>query len=112
MTNSNLELSGAVAHDNILTNALPPIAHISTCTFSDNAPALAWKMKGSTSTTGPAGYLLQTAALHKKHFRYQNDLQYLPGPINVMVDNCSRLWKLTNSQLLSYFNSTYLQAAT
>ena len=110
VTNSNLELSGVIAHDDILVNALPSITHISTCTFSDNTPAVAWKTKGSTSTTGPA--TLQTAALHKRHYQYQNDLQYLPGPINVIVDDCSHLWKLTDSQLLSYFNSTYPQAVT
>ena len=74
MTNSDLELSGAIVHDDILANALPSITHISTCTFSDNTPAVAWKTKGSTSTTGPAAYLLQMAALHKRHYWYQNNL--------------------------------------
>ena len=112
ITNSDLELSGAIAQDDVLTTALPTVAHLSTCTFSDNTPAVSWKTKGSTSTHGPAAYLLQTAALHKRHHRYQNELHYLPGRLNAMADDCSRLWQLTDSQLVSYFNFTYPQAAT
>ena len=112
ITNSDLELSGAVAQDDILANALPTVAHLSTCTFSDNTPAVAWKTKGSTSSTGPSAYLLQTAALHRRHYRYQNELNYLPGRLNAMADDCSRLWKFTDSQLISYFNFTYPQRTT
>ena len=111
VTNSDLQLSSAITHNDVLANALPLVAHLSTCTFSDNTPAVAWK-KGSTSTNGPVSYLLQTAALHRRHYCYQNELQYLPSWLNTMADDCSRLWQLTDSQLISYFNSTYLQAAT
>ena len=112
ITNSDLELAGAIAQDDVLSSALPDVAHLSTCTFSDNTPAVSWKTKGSTSTQGPAAYLLQTAALHKRHHRYQNELHYLPGRLNTMADDCSRLWQLSDSQLVSYFNSTYPQATT
>ena len=112
ITNSDLELSGAIAHDDVLASALPTVAHLSTCTFSDNTPAVSWKTKGSTSSTGPAAYLLQTAALHRRQHRYQNELHYLPGHLNAMADDCSRLWQLTDSQLISYFNFTYPQATT
>ena len=112
VTNSDLELTGSIAQDDVLTSALPSVAHLSTCTFSDNTPAVSWKTKGSTSTLGPAAYLLQTAALHRRHHRYQNELHYLPGHLNAMADDCSRLWQLSDSQLLSYFNSHYPQGTT
>ena len=112
ITNSDLELAGAVAHDDVLATSAPRIAHASTCSFSDNTPAVSWKTKGSTTTTGPAAYILQISALHKRHHRYQNQLSYLPGPLNLMADDCSRLWNLTDSQLLTYFNSRYPQSTS
>ena len=112
ITNSDLELAGAVAHDDVLATSAPRIAHTSTCSFSDNTPAVSWKTKGSTTTTGPAAYLLHIAALHRRHFRYQNQLHYLPGPLNSMADDCSRLWKLSDRDLLTYFNSRYPQSTS
>ena len=110
ITNSDLELAGAIAHDDILVQALRNPTHISSCTFSDNTPAIAWKTKGSTTTTGPAAYLLQTSALHRRHFRYNNELHHISGPTNTMADDCSRLWKMSDSQLVDYFNVNYPQA--
>ena len=112
ITNSDLELAGAIAHDDVLATSVPRIAHISTCSFSDNVPAVSWKSKGSTTTTGPAAYLLQIAALHRRHHRYKNELHYLPGPINRMADDCSRLWNLSDHELLTYFNFTYPQSTS
>ena len=87
VTNSDLELAGSIAHDDVLCQALPSTPHVSTCTFSDNTPAVAWKGKGSTSTTGPVAYLLQTAALHKQYHCYCNEMHYIPGPLNTMADD-------------------------
>ena len=109
VTNSDLELAGSIAQDDILSQALPGQSHLSTCTFSDNTPAVSWKTKGSTTTTGPAAYLLQQSALHRRHYRYQNELNFLPGHLNSMADDCSRLWNLTDSQLLTHFNHHYPQ---
>ena len=109
MTNSNLELVGSIAQDDILSQALPGQHHLSTCTFSDNTPAVSWKTKGSTMTTSPAAYLLQQSALHRRHYRYQNELNFLPGSLNLITDDCSRLWNLTDSQLLTHFHCHYPQ---
>jgi hypothetical protein len=54
-------------------------------------------------------YLLQLASLHQRHHRYQSVLHYIPGPRNLMADDCSRLWNLTDCELISYFNFTYPQ---
>ena len=111
ITNSDLELAGTIAHDDILTTEVP-VQHLTTCALSDNTPAVAWRNKGSTTTTGPAAYLLQVSALHQRHHRYKPEFHHIPGTANSMADDCSRLWHLTDSQLLSYFNSTYPQPSS
>ena len=108
ITNSDLELAGTIAHDDVLASTVP-VHHLTTCAFSDNTPVIAWQTKGSTTTSGPAVYLLQVSALHHRHFRYKTELHHIPGDLNAMADNCSRLWHLTDDELLTYFNSTYPQ---
>ena len=108
ISNSDLELAGTIAHDDILANATS-VAHLGICGLTDNTPAMAWRRKGSTTTTGPAAYLLQISSIHQRHFRYKPDTHYIPGPINAMADDCSRLWFLSDAELIDYFNSTYPQ---
>ena len=45
----------------------------------------------------------------KRHYRYKPDFFHIPGTAKNMVDECSRLWDMSNSQLLSYFNFHYPQ---
>ena len=108
ITNSDLELAGTIAHDDVLASTVP-VCHLTTCTFSDNTPAIVWQTKGSTTTSGPAAYLFQVSALHCQHFWYKTELHHIPSDHNSMADNCSQLWHLTDDQLLTYFNSTYPQ---
>ena len=108
ITNSDLELAGTVAHDDILAQTIP-VHHLTSCTFCDNTPAVAWRGKGSTTTTGPAAYLLQQSSLHQRHFRYKPDIQWIAGTANSMADDCSRLWNYSDRDLTRYFNSTYPQ---
>jgi hypothetical protein len=108
ITNSDLELAGTVAHDDVLASTVS-VSHLTTCNLSDNTPAVAWRNKGSTTTTGPAAYLLQVSSLHQRHYRYKPELHHIPGIANTMADDCSRLWHLTDSQLLHYFNIKYPQ---
>ena len=108
ITNSDLELAGTIAHDDVLANSTS-VAHLGTCELTDNTPSMAWRQKGSTTTTGPAAYLLQISSLHQRHFRYKPDVNYISGPSNAMADDCSRKWKLSNEELLTYFNLKYPQ---
>jgi hypothetical protein len=66
ITNSDLELAGSIAHDDILASHVP-VARLALCSFSDNSPTVAWRNKGSATTSGPAAYLLQLFALHQRH---------------------------------------------
>ena len=111
VTNSDLELAGTIAQDDVLASAVP-VTHLSLCSFCDNIPAVSWRTKESASNSQATAYLLQISALHRRHFRYQSDVHYIPGPVNTMADDCSRLWHLTDSQLISHFNSVYPQAAS
>ena len=108
ITNSDLELAGTVAHDDILSS-LVPVSRLTLSSFSDNTAAIAWRTKGSTTTSGPAAYLLQIASLHQRHHRYQSSVHYIAGPANVMADDCSRLWNFTDKELITYFNFHYPQ---
>lgn len=89
ITNSDLELAGTVAQHDIAAQAVP-IHHRMIGTATDNTPALAWQRKGSTTTLGPAAYLLRCQALHQRFYRYQKLLGHIPGVCNTMADDASR----------------------
>ena len=111
VTNSDLELAGGIAHADVLVQEVNCCGR-TVVPFTDNTPTLAWLHKGSTSTTGPAAYLLRIASIHQRHYRYLAKPDFIKGDVNNMADDCSRLWKLTDSQLLAYFNHTYPQSRT
>ena len=109
ISNSDLELAGQMAH-------LDVIAQHNDCrertlsTLTDNISARSWQRKGSTTTLGPAAYLLRLQALHQRHHRYLNQPDYIPGPANAMADDASRLWHLTDTAFLHHLNLTYPQS--
>ena len=109
ITNSDLELAGAVAHQDILVQGFD-VRETTTATLSDNTPTVYWSRKGSTTTTKAPAYLLRLASLHQRFHRYNPEISHIPGVVNKMADDCSRLWHLSDSQLLAYFNRTYPQA--
>jgi hypothetical protein len=111
ISNSDLELAGTVGHHDVLVQATDMREH-TTYNLHDNTPAVAWQRKGSTTTNGPAAYLLRLQALHQRFHRYIPRHDYIPGPVNAMADDCSRLWKLNDSQFIAYLNLTYPQSAS
>jgi hypothetical protein len=78
-------------------------------TLTDNTPALAWQQKGSTTTMKAPMYLLRLQALHQRFHRYHPRFLHIPGKSNVMADDCSRLWHLSDVELLAHFNHEYPQ---
>ena len=109
ITNSDLELAGTIAHQDVMAQVLD-IRERTTNTSSDNTPAVAWQKKGSTTTTGPAAYLLRVQAFHQRFHRYHPRFSYIPGPANRLADDCSRRWDLSDQELLTYFNCQFPQA--
>jgi hypothetical protein len=91
------------------------LAHSADCrertaaTLCDNTPAVSWRRKGSTTTAGPASYLLREASLHQREHRYLSVVDFINGIQNRMADDASRRFDLSDSQLLSLFNSRYPQ---
>ena len=111
VTNSDLELAGTIAQHDVLAHVADVREH-TLLNLHDNTPAVFWQRKGSTTTSGPAAYLLRLQAVHQRFHRYVPRHDYIPGPANAMADDCSRLWKLSDAELLTHFNSFYPQAAS
>ena len=108
ITNSDLELAGSIAQHDILAQ----VADVTNRTINDcynNIAAVYWQRKGTTTTLGPAAFLLQLQGLHQHFYCYVPLRNYIPGSLNTMANFLSRHWDLTNKQLLSYFNSHFPQ---
>lgn len=108
INNSDLELAAQLAEQDILMQQRDCRERTIT-TFTDNIATRAWHRKGSRSTAGPSAYLLRLNALHQRCYRYRSNIHYIPGPANAMADDASRLWHLTDDELLTHFNSIYPQ---
>jgi len=108
VNNSELELCGNIAHHDVIAQTAD-VRERTIATLSDNVASVYWLRKGSTTTTKPPAYLLRIQAHHQRFHRYIPRHDYIPGPKNAMADDCSRLWHLSDSQLLAHFNSTYPQ---
>jgi hypothetical protein len=111
ITNSDLELAATIAHHDVLAQHFD----IRECTIStgcDNTPAVSWQRKGSTTTTNAPAHLLRLQALHQRFHRYLPHIFYLPGPINKMADDASRLFRLSDDELLTHFNLHYPQTVS
>jgi hypothetical protein len=108
VTNSDLELAGVIAHQDVLAQAFD-VRESTTATLCDNTPAVFWSRKGSTTTLTAPAYLLRLSSLHQRFHRYRPEISHIPGVVNQMADDCSRLWHLSDSQLLAHFNLHYPQ---
>jgi hypothetical protein len=108
ITNSNLELAASVAHHKILVTQVDA-REATIHTFSDNTATVCWQRKGAVSNSGPTTRLLRLQALHQRQYRYVPTYDYLPGPVNIMSDDFSRRWDLSDSQLLHHFKSSFPQ---
>ena len=53
--------------------------------------------------------LLDVSALHQRHHHFLALTDHMPGVTNAIADDLSRLWHLTDSQLLAHLNSLYPQ---
>jgi hypothetical protein len=109
ITNSDLELAGTIGHHAVLADNAA-VAGETTHTLCDNTPSVAWREKGSTTTTKRTAYLLRLAALHRKEQICNPKISHISGDDNRMADDASRRWDLNDEELLTYFNSTYPQA--
>ncbi|EJK51654.1 hypothetical protein THAOC_29155 [Thalassiosira oceanica] len=115
INNSELELAGVIGHNDILANCTNIQDIYMSFKSIGNSPSgtHSWATKGAVSSTGPSSYLLpvlRLKSMHQRAHRYQLRTFYIPCPINKMAYDCSRLWHLTDKELLEHFNRTYPQA--
>jgi len=109
ITNSDLELAGGIAHQDVLIQEVDCTGRTIT-PLSDNTPTVAWTHKGSATTTGPAAYLLRINSIHQRHHRYLAKSDWISGFANQLADDCSRLWHLSDAQFLTHLNTHYPQS--
>ena len=111
ISNSDLELAAIVCQFAVVAQC-SDVRERTLATPSDNTPAISWFSKGSTTTTGPAAYLLRAAALHQRTHRYVAVAQYIAGPANTMADSASRAFHLSDTAFLSHFALSFPQPST
>ena len=109
ITISDMEQAAIIAQDD-LNCQLYDLREQTSATASDNTPAVGRCNRGCTTTTDAAAYLSRLHSLHQRHYRYNKLTSHIPGVANVMADDCSRLWQLSDSQLLSHFEQHYPQS--
>lgn len=108
LTNSDCEQAATTLHMDVMACDLD-LREITVGSVSDNSPTVSRYFRGSTTTAGPAASLCQLAALHQRYHRYCHELSFMAGEANAMADDASRLFHLTDAQLLAHFNLHYPQ---
>jgi hypothetical protein len=99
-------LAATIAQFDILAKAFDVRSH-TVHNLSDNVAFIALQKKVSASTWGPIAYLLFLNALHQWHHHYFPLHDFIPSVANVLSDQCSRHFHLTDSQLPAHFNSSF-----
>jgi hypothetical protein len=108
VTNSDLELAATIIqHDVICHNY--DVRERTIHTGTDNQATQAWQQRGSTTTNAVPAFLLRLQAIHQRFHRYLPQHSYLPGKLNAMADDASRLWNMNDDEFLTHFNVTYPQ---
>ena len=106
ITNSDLEQAAVIAQLDIMAHS-HLVAHATLENMCDNTAAISRSRKGAVSSPGPASYLCQLASDHQRLHRYCHRSQYLPGPVNTMADDCSRMLHLTDAAFHSHLTQHY-----
>ncbi|KAI2491969.1 hypothetical protein MHU86_22589 [Fragilaria crotonensis] len=107
---SDLELAAMIAHKDVLAQH-QQVAERTIWMATDNATSLAWSNKGSATSSATRAYLLRLNSFHKRRHCYVAVHNHIVGAANVMADDASRRWDLSDADLLTYFNSHYPQAS-
>jgi len=106
VTNSNLELAGGLIHLEALLQTFNVRERIF-LSKTDNLATLFWQLKGSATTDKVPARLLRLFGIHQRYHRYVPRHDYICGPSNPIADDSSRMFELSDDELLSYFNTKY-----
>jgi len=85
-----------------------PKPHPHVLIASDNVPAIAWLHKGSTSSNSASAFLLHNLSQYRRHCPFTYSTIFTPVTTNHIVDCCSRLVNLSETDFLDYMNMSYL----
>ena len=105
---SDLELTAMIAHKDVLAHHAD-LTEKTLWIATDNRAALSWSDKGSSTSVSARAFLLRFNALHQRLHRYVSTHAHIAGKANVMADDASRLWNLSDTALLTHFNLVYPQ---
>ena len=108
ITNSDAELCGVIGGHNVCAQNFD-VQHRNITTCCDNMPLVAWSLKISVSRDSQVAYLLRLLELHHRFYRFISTVTHISGDTNSMADDASRLWNLSDKELLAHFNMTYPQ---
>ena len=108
ITNSDAELCGLIGGHGVCAKNYE-VRHQNITTCCDNTPSVAWYLKGSVSRDSHMEYLLRLLALHHRFYRFVSTVTHIVGDTNSMADDASRLWQISEKELLAHFNSMYPQ---
>jgi hypothetical protein len=101
MNNSDLKLAATVVQDDVPVNHFDVQEHTMS-SGSNNAPAVAWQQKGLAADSA---HLLGVQAFYQRfHCCFISSIFCVPSIVNVMADDASRLFKLSDISLLTHFN--------
>ena len=108
VTNSEFELAGGLLHLDTITQCYD-VRERTLVSKTDNLATMFWQRKGSATTTKAPAHLLRLFGIHQRIHRYVPRHDYIPGPSNPMADDASRLFHLSDTDFLTYFNTKYPQ---
>ena len=108
ITNSDLELAGGLLQLQATAQSYD-VRERTINNKTDNLATMFWQRKGSASTEKAPAHLLRLHGIHQRIHRYISRHDYMPGPSNPMADDASRLFHLSDTDFLAYFNSKYPQ---
>ena len=106
ITNSDLELAGGLLHLEAISQEFD-VRERTILSKTDNLATLFWQRKGSATTTEAPAFLLRLFGIHQRFHRYVPRHDYISGISNPLADAASRLFNMSDSQFISYFNSTF-----
>ena len=103
ITNSDLEHAAAIGQTAIMANDHNVLHCHHPRRNLDNTPTTSCVNKGTVTSQGPAVGLCHLACAHQRHHRHCLKAGFLPGEVNVMSDDGSRLQHLSDTALVSHF---------
>ena len=110
ITNSDLELDALILHEATLLVAVPEASLVAPCSGLDNTLTISWSMKEASTINPVVADLLCLRALNPKQFFLNPSISYQPGIDNLMADDASCLFELSDTSLLAHMSAVYPQS--